>query len=394
MQTVRPLITRHGVTRALMGLRDAFFQWSPLPEPAIRWERVQGRPEPWRRWLRSDVASWILVLVVFVAVAWFFIDYGGWAILVAVLTVFPFMVGRENVLAGWRVGFLLALAVLIGWTQIPDLAVVTAVGLIGLTVAVGLTHERAIALWVWVPTVAVVTALTGGSWAVASIIALVGALVVDTIVSRRTWAAPGPVWEPPVSEPAQDRGPPTLELRDDLAHLVSLVLIRAESAPQRLRRLGANTRAEFAVIADAARDTVHRIHELLPRDTPVDPPSLWQLENLIENVRKAGGKVAFTVVRDRRSLSSEVEVAAYRILQEALTNAACHAPGEDAEVWIEYGEDDLTVVVANSCPDPAGKSGRGITGMRARAASVGGRVSTGRRSDGRFVVEAMLPIDD
>jgi signal transduction histidine kinase len=138
---------------------------------------------------------------------------------------------------------------------------------------------------------------------------------------------------------------------------------------------------------------------MLRSDTP-DPlapqPGLRDLPALAEQLREAGLPVQLEVAGKARPLPVGIELSAYRIVQEALTNALKHAGDARALVRVTYGEDSLALEVeddgeaAAAARAPSG--GHGLVGMRERVALYGGRLHAGRRAEGGFVVRVQLPI--
>jgi signal transduction histidine kinase len=128
-------------------------------------------------------------------------------------------------------------------------------------------------------------------------------------------------------------------------------------------------------------------------------PRLDRLPELIEKHRGAGGKAQISVQGDPRTLSATVELSAYRIVQESLTNARRHAPGAEVRVELVYLPDRLAVRVrdnghgATRVLDPrAAAGGHGLLGMQERATMLGGRFAAGPATEGGFMVEAELPL--
>jgi signal transduction histidine kinase len=116
---------------------------------------------------------------------------------------------------------------------------------------------------------------------------------------------------------------------------------------------------------------------------------------LVDESRDAAGSGTRLIVSGPiASLDPGIEVTAYRIVQEALTNARRHAPGAAVDVELRYGDEDLAVRVRDNGPGPEGDSlsGHGLLGMRERAATVGGTLHTGPAPGGGFLVEARLPV--
>ncbi|HEY4829958.1 MAG TPA: ATP-binding protein, partial [Solirubrobacteraceae bacterium] len=115
----------------------------------------------------------------------------------------------------------------------------------------------------------------------------------------------------------------------------------------------------------------------------------------LDQTRDASGSAARLILSGRpRGLDPGVELAAYRIVQEALTNARRHAPGAAVDVELHYGAQAVSLRVRDNGPGPmaaATSGGHGLTGMRERAAAVGGHLRTGPATGGGFLVEATLP---
>jgi signal transduction histidine kinase len=192
------------------------------------------------------------------------------------------------------------------------------------------------------------------------------------------------------------------ELHDVVAHHITMIALQAEAArlatpgmpPEGARRLSA--------IGDTARTALAEMRRLLgvlredadAESDLVPQPGLAELNSLLDEVRDAApGALVRLIVRGAvRPLDPGVELAAYRIVQEALTNARRHAPGAAVDIELDYG-DDLVARVYDNGPDPVSDavSGHGLAGMRERAAAVGGRVTTGAASGTGYLVEAVLP---
>ena len=153
---------------------------------------------------------------------------------------------------------------------------------------------------------------------------------------------------------------------------------------------------EFETIEQVARETIGEIDQLVgalregPRADVEPPPGLAALPRLVERHREAGLDVTTAVHGERRALSGAVDRAAYRILQEALTNAARHGGGS---ARVEVGFDEGVALTVTNPLRPGGATGgggHGVVGMRERATLLGGSLEAGER-DGRFEVSARLP---
>ena len=194
------------------------------------------------------------------------------------------------------------------------------------------------------------------------------------------------------------------ELHDALAHHISVITIQAGAALLRKESRPELAYEVLPVIKQSAGDAMRELRAALSvlrhpgeehGSPPAPSPSLDRLAGLVETVR-AGGLAVRTVIRgDAGDLPTEVDLAAYRIVQEALTNVARHADAGTATVLISYGENDLEVRVEDDGRGPAeppAPGGNGLAGMRERAAAIGGVLLAGPRDEGGFRVYARLPL--
>jgi signal transduction histidine kinase len=205
---------------------------------------------------------------------------------------------------------------------------------------------------------------------------------------------------------AAERSRITGELHDVIAHSLSVMVIQAQGAGSALRRSQqAQAGDALDAIVTTGRDALAETRRLLgvvrqPDDQePVlaPQPSLAGLDRLIDQVRRAGTPVELRIEGIPRALAAGVELSAYRIIQEGLTNTMKHAgPSAEAAVRLSYGEADLVVEVADdgcaTASHAARPDGHGLTGMRARAAVLGGEVTAGPATTGGFRVRARLPL--
>jgi signal transduction histidine kinase len=197
---------------------------------------------------------------------------------------------------------------------------------------------------------------------------------------------------------AEERTRIARDLHDSVGHAINVILVQAGAARLLRERDPERSQAALETIEDVARQTVGEIDALV-RTLREDGngsveahPGLAALDTLVAQHRLAG--LAVKVVRegDRRPLPPTTDQAAYRILQEALTNAARHGAGR-TEVRLRYGKDELELTVRNPMtPGSTPKDGHGLIGMRERAQLLGGSLSAGA-SGGAFSVDAVLPID-
>jgi signal transduction histidine kinase len=196
---------------------------------------------------------------------------------------------------------------------------------------------------------------------------------------------------------AEERTRIARDLHDSAGHAINVILVQAGAARLLQEKDPRRTREALVTIEDVARDTLGEIDRLVRalRDdgisTAVEPqPGLVALDTLAERYRSSGLGVTVTVDGSRRQLAPAVDQAAYRILQEALTNAARHGRG-DAEVRIAFNPAGVDLIVTNpTAPGAEGKPGHGIVGMRERASLLGGSFEAGG-SNGVFRVRARLP---
>jgi signal transduction histidine kinase len=201
------------------------------------------------------------------------------------------------------------------------------------------------------------------------------------------------------------------ELHDVVAHHISVIAVQAETARLTTPGLPEAGAERFAAIGDTARagltemrrllgvlrEDAHLAEPAVPTPAPAGDrhpqPGLAQLGDLIDEAREASGSVVRLIVSGPVTrLDPGVELAAYRIVQEALTNARRHAPGAAVDVELRYDGDLLRLRVRDNGPGPAARrTGHGLLGMRERAAAAGGSLRTGDAPGGGFRIEAQLP---
>ncbi|MEU4352932.1 histidine kinase [Streptomyces sp. NPDC023838] len=196
------------------------------------------------------------------------------------------------------------------------------------------------------------------------------------------------------------------ELHDVVAHHMSVVAIQAEAAPYRVEDPPEELTAAFATIRENAVAALTELRRVLgvvraeDYEAPDAPqPTLADLDRLLTNVRDAGLDVTKVVTGAARELPQGVELSAYRIIQEALSNALRHAPGAAARVEVGYVLGGVGLRVVNGPPTaPAAASpgsGHGITGMRERVAMLGGEMTAGEvagEDGGGYEVTVFIPV--
>jgi signal transduction histidine kinase len=194
------------------------------------------------------------------------------------------------------------------------------------------------------------------------------------------------------------------ELHDVVAHHISMIAVQAETARLTTPGMPATGAQRLSAIGDTARAALTEMRRLLGvlrEDTRTDAadrrpqPGLKQLIELLDEARDASGTGTRLILRGPPvTLDPGVELAAYRIAQEALTNARRHAPGTAVDVELHYTDDALRLRIRDNGPGPppaAPAGGHGLPGMRERAAAVGGHLRTSPAVGGGFLVEATLP---
>ena len=353
-------------------------------------------------------------------------------ILLAMAVVAPLPLAARYPLLGWRIGWLeLLLAPLVpgywwgGWPWGP----VQVLALLVAFCVAGVRHPRpvlwcmwALSLapwWLWLWLGKGMTDLNGPVGA--TIVFTAAAIAVDSVSSRlraqRALAAQTERTELEQARRAglEERARIAREMHDVVAHHMSLIAVRAETAPYRLSGLPEPVRAEFGSLSDAAREALAEMRRLLGvlrNDQPVGrapQPQLSDLPMLIDTARRAGLPVELSVAAALDQVPAGVGVCAYRIVQESLSNASQHAPGAAVTVLVDHGASGVLLRVANGPGRAAGSGGvnapgtpsgngpgpgQGLAGMRERVALLGGSLSAGPAPGGGFVVSAVLPLSE
>lgn len=189
------------------------------------------------------------------------------------------------------------------------------------------------------------------------------------------------------------------ELHDSLTHTISIVNVHAQVAVHLARKRGEEVAPALLAIQEASREAMRELRATLdvlrqPGDGPAGV-GLKRLPELVERARSAGLPATVIVTGRQRALPTAVDRAAYRIVQEALTNVARHAGPASASVLISYGPDELTVQVEDdgrAALDVVPAPGVGLLGMQERVAALGGRLLAEGRREGGFTVRADLPL--
>jgi signal transduction histidine kinase len=313
----------------------------------------------------------------------------------------------------WRLGLLAA--VLIPLTREPagidggQFAV-----LVVLFCAAALTAERTVLWWMCALTVALswLWLPLGGSLeptAVATLITVALAVAIDAAHGRRRARQELAVEAAHVEREQahravlEERARIARELHDVVAHHMSLIAVQAETARYRINEVPEAVNAEFGAISDAARDALSDMRRLLgvlrndEATARAPQPQIEQIAELIDTARSAGVPVDYSLDGAVDGIPPAVGLCAYRIVQEALSNATRHAAGASVSVQIQRDADTLRLEVANGpgrSLAPVGEDhgpGHGLAGMRERAVLLGGVFIAGPARAGGFSVSAVLP---
>lgn len=357
----------------------------------------------------------------------------------AVVVVLPLLLAVRYPMAAWRIGWLaLLLAPWLpaawwgGWPWGPP----QLLAMLAVFCLAAVRQRRAAVCWMWA-----LTLVPWGWWLVldmpnlngpasATVMFTAAAVAVDSLGSRlRTQRELATQTVHTDTERArravlEERTRIARELHDVVAHHLSLIAVRAETAPFRLDELSDPARAEFGALSEVAREALAEMRRLLgvlrqDRAAGLAPqPQLAEVPALVDAARRAGVEVSLSVRAELGRVPAGVGVCAYRIVQESLSNASRHAPGAAVTVSVDHDAGAVQLRVANG---PAGSnarsghgnghghqnerrhghedghehgSGHGLTGMHERVALLGGSLSAGPTPVGGFVVSAVLPLGD
>ncbi|MEU5694157.1 histidine kinase [Actinosynnema sp. NPDC020468] len=339
---------------------------------------------------------WAYALVIAIGTATDYVEFqepAGWWPLLFALTAGPLALLPFSALTAWRVATLGLLPFHLLLTSEPAL-----LGpwqwcwYLPVALFVGLTHSGRVTL--------LVAALTGVAlWAVApgkheyflittgtlAVVFLLGFALGSRGRAERRFHA-----ERDEKVALQERARIAREMHDVVAHHMSMVVVRCETAPYRLAGLSPAAAREFGELGEAARSAIGDMQRLLGvlRTSgqvleTAPQPGLRQVVDLFPDAEVADVEV-----------SEAVGLTAYRVVQEALTNARRHAPGAPVSVLVTAADGVVDVVVRNGAGGPSlgGGGGHGLAGMRERVAVHGGSVEAGAR-DGGFEVRAWIPLE-
>lgn len=332
-------------------------------------------------------------------------------VLLAFGTVVPAAVAWRRPVLAWRIAFLMMFAGTISagraepwpWNPVQIFAFLFVLGRLATV-----SRESMLTLWATALSVGTLFVYAPAANAWGSAVLLVAIAAIGEIFARRRrtgelLAEQNQVTELERARRAilEERTRIAREMHDVVAHHMSMIAVRAETAPFRVPGMTEQTRAEMASIASAAREALVDMRRLLgvlrseQDETPTAPqPGLSDVDALVGKARAAGLDVTMES-EELAGVPTTTGLAAYRILQEALANAARHAPDGPVTIRARGGSGRLVLLVSNPLPrEPRGGSGgHGLAGMRERATLLGGTLSAGP-VDGEFVVSAILPTGD
>jgi len=200
---------------------------------------------------------------------------------------------------------------------------------------------------------------------------------------------------------AEERQRIARELHDVISHSLGVMVLQAGAADQVVERDPARAREVLASIRTTGQEAIGEMSTLLgliraEAPEPLEPqPSLGDLDRLVARTNEAGLPTRLEVEGERRPLPAALELSAYRIVQEGLTNAMKHAGPAHARVIVRYGQRELSVEVADDGA-AAGRNGsggrRGLAGIAERVAVFGGQLDAGPAAEGGWTLRAAFPI--
>lgn len=416
---------------ALKGLRDDLvtdaFAFRPLPPRSVDGPFVRRLPPRLResaRWLphmRLAAFAGFLMLVGFE----FESERGAAAVAAALLTGIPLVTVLFRPVGGWWLS--LGAAFLSGaaageFSEWPWSATGFVSHLVVMAVVAKRTRPR-VAAEMWLLTVllgAVFAFAMPGRNSDAFTMAVVSFFVLLIVVLAKGWRETQAKVVEQVAVTEVERSRRTVleerttiarELHDVVAHHMSVIAIQAEAAPYRVDDPPAELTRSFAIIREnavAALTELRRVLGVVRADDPgrdaafadsapeAPQPTLANLDSLLANVRDTGAEVDKVVTGAVRTLPQGVELSAYRIVQEGLSNALRHAPGAATRVEIGYVLGGLALRVVNGPATgevrPSHGAGHGVLGMRERVSMLGGEVTAEPTAEGGYEVTAFIPV--
>ncbi|MEU4918711.1 histidine kinase [Streptomyces parvus] len=397
---------------AMDGLRDDLlrdvFAYRPLPPMSPDGRLIRRLPEG----LRKAVVWAPHALVLFAAFIVMMIGFAEWdyRFLMGVVPAIPVVMTLIRPVAAFWASMLVTVFCAILTSQLWGPSAFTA-QVVVLVVVAARTRPRA-AAWMWLLTLFFGMLLEGGDPSITAPLLTLSAfaLLVVAVVQIRRDAEREVTVQRTVTAVERDRR--TLleerttiarELHDVVAHHMSVVAIQAEAAPYRVENPPPELEQAFVTIRENAVAALTELRRVLgvvraeDYEAPDAPqPTLAALDGLLDNVRETGLETEKVITGAVRELPQGVELSAYRIVQEALSNSLRHAPGASARVELGYVLGGLGLRVVNGPPRGLVKrspgAGHGITGMRERVAMLNGEMTAGTTADGGYEVAVFLPV--
>ncbi|WP_432022909.1 sensor histidine kinase [Streptomyces parvus] len=397
---------------AMDGLRDDLlrdvFAYRPLPPMSPDGRLIRRLPEG----LRKAVVWAPHALVLFAAFIVMMIGFAEWdyRFLMGVVPAIPVVMTLIRPVAAFWASMLVTVFCAILTSQLWGPSAFTA-QVVVLVVVAARTRPRA-AAWMWLLTLFFGMLLEGGDPSITAPLLTLSAfaLLVVAVVQIRRDAEREVTVQRTVTAVERDRR--TLleerttiarELHDVVAHHMSVVAIQAEAAPYRVENPPPELEQAFVTIRENAVAALTELRRVLgvvraeDYEAPDAPqPTLAALDGLLDNVRETGLETEKVITGAVRELPQGVELSAYRIVQEALSNSLRHAPGASARVELGYVLGGLGLRVVNGPPrglvKPSPGAGHGITGMRERVAMLNGEMTAGTTADGGYEVAVFLPV--
>lgn len=402
-------------------ITDAF-AYRPLALAGTDGPLARLLPEGIRRyavWSRHAVVGALAAFIVFSTAVTQYSFLGDLGQLASgLLAAVPVLMTLVRPIAAWwaAVAMTLLLALVNGpgdtWPWTPG----SFIAYIAVLVLVTLRTGPRIAAWMWALTLALgfgISVLSRGHYGMnfpQMFVTSAFALVIASSIQIRRHAKAEVTAQQEVTAVERDRR--TLleerttiarELHDVVAHHMSVVAIQAEAAPYRVKNPPPELEAAFVTIRENAVAALTELRRVLgvvrsaDYEAPDAPqPTLASLDGLLANVREAGLSVEKTITGAVRELPQGVELSAYRIIQEALSNTLRHAPGAAAGVEVSYVLGGLGIRIVNDGATgdvrPSPGAGHGITGMRERVAMLEGEMTAGETASGGYEVAVFIPV--
>jgi signal transduction histidine kinase len=200
---------------------------------------------------------------------------------------------------------------------------------------------------------------------------------------------------------AEERARIARELHDVVGHSVSVMTVQASAVRRRLTPDQEQEREALEIVEQTGREALAEMRRLVgvlrrPEEAPAlaPQPSLEHLDRLVAQARESGLPVELRIEGEPTQLPPGVDLTAYRLVQEGLTNAIKHARASKADVVVRYGDGTVEVVVTDDGPGggDGGGGGHGLVGMRERVTVYGGELEAGPRPEGGYSLRARLPV--